>query len=171
MMSHTLLLLDFYLTPPLSALQHLTSSLHSNLLLSSPLLSYPILFFLLPPLFLLSANIFLAVKAARAAWKKKMDVELSQQWELERMQMKSKLAWILFLFMPLFPAVYILSKCILNFISVLNSYPCGYYSSYFCPHPILIPDFLNIFDLVLVRILLSRVVVEPLLNHYLFIPQ
>jgi hypothetical protein len=52
MMSHTLLLLDFYLTPPLSALQHLTSSLHSNLLLSSPLLSSPILsypFFPSPP--------------------------------------------------------------------------------------------------------------------------
>jgi hypothetical protein len=104
-----------------------------------------------------------------------MDVELSQQWELERMQMKSKLAWILFLFMPLFPAVYILSKCIPNLIPVRASTLTHILAVIILPISTLI---LSSFLFSSILLILSSSVffflvlsLNPLLNHYLFISQ
>ena len=50
----------------------------------------------------------MALSADQRAKKKELSMEYSQRWVLERMQMKSKLAWLLVVLMPFFPVIYIL---------------------------------------------------------------
>ena len=69
----------------------------------------PIFFFLLDTLSNFLGNIYTAFSSSRKLKMKEATSE-SQRWASQRIEMKSKLSWLLLAILPFFPLIYILSE-------------------------------------------------------------